>query len=550
MRQSMLLGRTLREAPADIELPGLQWAARAGAVRPVGAGLNVLLPLGQRALARLSGLACAAVEALGAQAVTLPALQPLKTPAPETFTVRDRAGRQYALDDGDRALLLRVLQNDLGSYRQLPLIVYNLATLFRDEEKPRGLLRAREFAALSVTSLHADGADLEAFYPRMLEGLSHVLHQCKLEMWSVPVENGHEFLLPHPAGDQVVFTCELCGYRALSDEARFVKLAPPTSYAALPTLHKVATPDCPTIARVAAFLNVPVTQTIKTMMYADEQERVLFVLIRGDLDINAAKLERAAHHTRLSTGRLHPASDAQIQAAGAVPGYASPIGLREAIVIADDSVQGALNMVAGANEPGYHLTGVCLPRDVTPTVVADIAQAREGDACPECRGKLKAIPAIELGGGARLGTALSEAAGVTFLDTGGKPRPPVVGVYGLGLSRILAALLETQYDARGQIGPPAIAPFDVHLIVLGKEPRPQAELLYTQLEQAGRRVLYDDRDESPGVKFTDADLMGLPLRITVSKRHLDKGLVEIKARSGTEARLVAPDNVIAEIGYS
>jgi prolyl-tRNA synthetase len=435
-------------------------------------------------------------------------------------------------------------------------MLYRVATLFRDEERPRGLMRAREFVALSILSLHANQADLNTYYPNVLDTLIHVLRQCGLDAWSVPTQDGHEFLLPHPAGDEVAFICGACNYRATSDEARFVKLATTPGSAQLSpslqpsTLQKVATPNCHTIADVAAFLNVPATQTLKTMMYADDEGHVIFAIIRGDLEISSAKLERAVRHTRMPISvqsMLQPAADELIRATGAVPGYASPVGLSDVTVVADDSVQSAVGMVAGANEEGYHLTGVNIPRDLEPTVVADIAQACAGSACPECSGKLEAVNVIELGGCTRMGTELSEAIGVTFLDASGKARPLVVGGYGLGLSRIVAAVLETHHDERGLMWPAAIAPFDVHLVVLGKEPREQAEALYQQLEQAGLSVLYDDRDESPGVKFNDADLIGLPTRVTVSKRNLDKGAVEVKARTSSEAQIVAIENVVAAL---
>lgn len=550
MRQSTYLCRTLREPPANIEPGGLQMAMRAGVLRPASAGFYAWLPLGHRALARVSHLARTAIESLGAQEMSLPCLYLSEAPTPEQFAVRDRARRQYVLDDGDRAAWLRAIQADIVSYRQLPTMIYRTAALFRDEEHARGLMRGREFTVISSISLHTDSSDLDKFYPRVLDALTEVLRQCQLEAWSVPTEDGHEFLLPHPKGDGMAFTCSTCHYRATSDQARFVKLA---ASASLPTtlqpftLQKAATPNCSTIAQVAAFLQVPITQTLKTMMYADDQGRVILAVIRGDLEINAAKLESAVHHTRIpinAHGKLRPATDEQIRAAGAVPGYASPVGLGGVIVIADDSVQSAVGMVAGANEEGYHLTGVNVPRDLKPTVIADIAQAYAGSVCPECSGRLEAVNVIELGGCARMGTALSEAMDVTFLDASGKARPLVLGGYGLGLTRIVAAVLETHHDERGLIWPAAIAPFDAHLIVLGKEPREQAEALYQRLQQAGIRVLYDDRDESPGVKFNDADLIGLPIRVTASKRNMDKDCVEIKARAGGEARIVATEHIL------
>jgi prolyl-tRNA synthetase len=554
MRQSTLLCRTLRQAPAEIELPGLQLAARAGLLRPAGAGLHAWLPLGQRVLARLAELARAAAESLGAQALSLPVLHAVEMPAPGQFAVRDRTGRQYTLDDGGQAALLSMIHHDVLSYRQLPLAVYRIAGAYRDEERPQGLLRPREARLFEISSLHASLADLDEAYPAWVEALGGMLEQCELEAWSVATLDGHSFLLPHPAGNRMALACGTCHYRAISEEARFIKQPADSNtpfldgaFSSDAHLQKVATPGCHTIAELAAFLQVPPTHTLKTMMYADEEGGVLMAIIRGDLDVSAAKLERAVRHTRLPVGELQVATEAQIRAAGAAPGYASPLGLNGVIVVADDSVQAAAGLVAGANEEGYHVSGVAIPRDIAPTVVADIAQARDGDACGECRGKLEAHSAIELGSSQRLGTEISEKLGLTFQAADGQVRAWVVGSYALNLSRVVAAVLETHRDEQGLIWPAALAPFDVHLLVLGKEARSQSEALYEQLRQAGVTVLYDERDESPGVKFADADLIGLPTRITVSKRSLERGGVEVKLRRSAEKRIVALQDVLSSI---
>ncbi|MBN1887549.1 MAG: proline--tRNA ligase [Thermoflexales bacterium] len=549
MRQSALLCRTLRQAPAEIELPGLQLAARAGMLRPTGAGLHAWLPLGQRALTRLVELARTAAESLGAQAMSLPALHAVGTPAPGQFTLQDRAGRQYTLDDGGQAALLNAIQNDVMSYRQLPLAVYRIAEAYCDEERPHGLLRPRQATLLEVSSLHASLAELDEAYPAWVEALAKVLKQCELEAWSIATLDGHVFSLPHPAGNRAVLACGTCHYRAVSEEARFVKPPANSEVIASPdaTPQKIATPGCHTIAELADFLHVSPARTLKTMMYADEGGRLLMAIIRGDLDVSAAKLERAVRHTHLPLGNLQAATDEQIRAAGGVPGYASPLGLSGVTVVADDSVQATTGLISGANEEGYHMGGVDIPRDIAPTVVADIAQARDGDACPDCRGKLEAHSAIELGRGQRLGADPGERLGLTFQAADGQARAWVVGGYELNLSRVVAAVLETHRDEQGLIWPAALAPFDVHLLVLGKEPRDQAEALYEQLRQARVTVLYDDRDESPGVKFTDADLIGLPTRLTVSKRSLEQGGVEVKPRRLAEKRIVALQDVLASI---
>ncbi|RLC66881.1 MAG: proline--tRNA ligase, partial [Chloroflexi bacterium] len=316
--------------------------------------------------------------------------------------------------------------------------------------------------------------------------------------------------------------------------------------------HPIATPGCETIADVAAFVGVPTSQTLKAVFYTRDNAELVFVIIRGDLEVNEMKLRNL-----LGGGELRPATEEEIRAAGAAPGYASPVGLEVrktrdgpgALVVADRSIKVGSNFVAGANRPGYHLTGVNYPRDFAVTLLADIAQAQAGHLCPRCGEALAAEAAIELGHCFKLGTRYAEAVGATYLDKEGHERPIVMGSYGIGVGRLLAAVIETHHDEHGIVWPPALAPFDVHLLTLGtaEEVRAQSEAAYAQLQEAGLEVLYDDRQESAGVKFADADLIGCPVRVTVSKRRLKAAGAEVKARWAGERRVVTPESLVEQV---
>jgi len=358
-------------------------------------------------------------------------------------------------------------------------------------------------------------------------------------------------MLPHPAGEERLLRCPSCGYAANAGHAEFRLPAEETHTLAEP--RPVATPGCATIADVAAFVSVPTRQTLKAVFYSWQHATrdLVFVVIRGDLEVNETKLIH-----RLGGGSLQPAMDDEIRAIGAEPGYASPVGLtvRErrdgpgALVVADRSIQVGGNFVAGANREGVHLTGVNYPRDFAVTLLADIAQAREGHLCPHCPGRLVMEPAIQLGRCCPLGTRYAESLGALYLDPAGQQRPVVMGAYSINLGRLMAAVVEAHHDEAGIVWPPALAPFDVHLILLGKdEERAAAEEVYALLRQAGRETLYDDREESAGVKFADADLIGCPLRVTVSRRSLQAGGVEVKARRSAERQVVPVENLLETV---
>jgi prolyl-tRNA synthetase len=360
-------------------------------------------------------------------------------------------------------------------------------------------------------------------------------------------------MLPHPAGEDTLIRCTGCGYAANVEKAAF-RLSPvePDEAQSLEEPRPVATPDCETIADVAAFVGVPTSQTLKAVFYTRDETELVFVVIRGDLEVNETKLCNL-----LGGGELQPATDEEIHAAGAEPGYASPVYLRVretrdgsgVLVVADRSIEAGNNFVAGANRPGYHLTGVNYPRDFAVTILADVAQAQAGHLCHHCDGVLAAETSIELGHCFKLGTRYSEAVGATYLDKEGHERPIVMGSYGIGVGRLMAAIIETHHDDYGIAWPPSLAPFDVHLLTLGTDEavHEQADAVYAQLQEAGFEVLYDDREESAGVKFADADLIGCPMRVTVSRRSLKAGGIEMKARQAAERNIVPSDSLAEQI---
>jgi prolyl-tRNA synthetase len=466
---------------------------------------------------------------------------------------RADSGREFALGPTAEEVIAMLAAREIDSYKQLPLHVYQITPKYRNEARPRGgLIRLREFIMKDSYSLDADYEGLDRFYARIYQAYLNVFARMDVPVIPVEANTGamggrlsHEFVIPHPDGEDSFACCEVCGYAANVEAAKFA--LPAVDEVALLPVQKVATPDCKTIQEVANFIGVPTAQTLKAVFFVSEQPgdpgagEFVFVVIRGDLEVNEAKLLKALAESG-SGGVLRPATDDEILATGAVPGYASPIGLDTAVkAVADRSVLHGANFVVGANDEGYHLTGVNAPRDFDPAarencVLADIAEAFDGAICGRCApgpgtGRLHIQRAIELGHCFKLGTRYSEAAGVTYLDEHGVAQPVVMGSYGIGLERLMAVIIETHHDDWGIRWPASVAPFDAHIVTLGKEAGDPAATLYADLRAAGIDVLLDDRGESPGVKFADADLIGVPLRLTISKKSLAQDAVEVKWRT-------------------
>jgi prolyl-tRNA synthetase len=562
MRITELFTRTLRDAPADAELASHQLAIRAGLVRPVAAGIYAMMPLGWRVIRKIEAILREEMDAAGGQEVRMPVVQPAEIwQATGRWTMYGSAlqkfnsdsGRDFVLGPTHEDVVAFLAAREIDSYVQLPQLIYQIQTKYRNEARARGgLVRLREFTMKDAYSLDADADGLNRVYDRIVQAYHNVFARVQVPVVAVEADTGamggrasHEFALRHDQGEDRFVACDTCGYAANVETARFT-LPEPESAELLP-VEKVATPDCKTIQQVAEFIGVPTAQTLKAVFFVrempDAPEQFVFVVIRGDLEVNEIKLINA-----LGGGLLRPATEEEILATGAVPGYASPLGLDPAItVVADRSVRVGANFVAGANDTGYHLTGVNVPRDFDPALVADIAEAFDGAICGRCgAGRLHIERAIELGHCFKLGTRYSDPVGVTYQDDTGITHPVIMGSYGIGLERLMAAIIETHHDDFGIIWPRSVAPFDVHIVSLGREPEiaEAAGRLYADLCAAGLDVLLDDRSESPGVKFADADLIGVPLRLTVSKKSLANDSIEVKWRAEKDRALVPSSEIV------
>lgn len=566
MRLSHLLGRTLREAPAEAETPGHQLLLRAGLVQQVAAGIYSSLPLGWRALRKIEQILREEMDAAGGQEVRMPALQPVElweasgrreTYVPPLLVVKDRRERELALGPTHEEVVTEIFKRQVQSYRELPVLAYQVQTKFRDEVRARGgLIRLREFIMMDLYSFDVDWPSLDVSYDRMVEAYKNTFRRVGLPFVIVHADSGaiggkdsQEFMHLTDVGEDTVLLCESCGYAANTEKADHRKLALPPED--LKPLEEVATPNVKTIEALSQFLGVPYERTLKAVFYAAAGQEHVFVAIRGDLAVNETKLRNA-----LGGAELRLMEDREVEATGLVAGSASPVGLRQQAkrplrVVADDSVLASHNLVAGANKPDIHLRNVNYERDWQADIVADISLARENDPCPQChQGTLAVHRGIEIGHIFKLGTIYTEKLGATFLDQEGKQRPAVMGCYGIGLDRLLGTIIEASHDERGIIWPPSIAPYAVHLVALSADKpgvRETAERLYQELLDRGVEVLYDDRDESPGVKFADADLLGMPLRVTVSPRTLEKDSVELKRRTESETTLVPLGEAVGRV---
>ncbi len=525
MRMSRLFGRTLRTPPAEAELVSHRLLLRGGFVHPIGSGQYAYLPLGLRVVRRVETLLRREMARLEGQEVGLTLTPP---------------------HDAKMAALAR---REIQSYRDLPRLLYQIRAEAREVDRPRaGLLQARESPLHTAFSLHPDEEDLNRFFSQMA-----MVYQRTLALGCPVVRaeagggegSGCEFLLPHPAGDTRWLHCPSCGYTADAGWAAFH--LPPSPSHPLEEVSPIPTPDCATIADVASFVGVETSQTLKAVFYGWErpgqEAELVFVVIRGDLEVSEPKLCHL-----LGGGSLRPAGDDQIRAAGAEPGYASPVGLTVRppdgesgiIVVGDRSIQAGANFVAGANRPGYHLLGVNYPRDLTVTWLEDVAQAREGFLCPRCETPLAEGTAFVLGSCIETGTRFTRPAGAVYTAAGGEERTVVMGFYTLDIGRLMAAAVESHHDEYGLIWPPSLAPYDVHLVALAgsAEEREPVEEVYERLREAGLAVLYDDRNERAGTKFYDADLIGCPVRVTIGRRSLAAGGAEVKLRWEQDRRVI------------
>jgi len=527
-------------------------------IRQVAAGVYSYLPLAYRTLNKIKNIVRDEMNKAGGQELLMPVLQPLeiwqdtgrdKAFGEILFRLHDRRERELALGATHEEVITELVKAHVQSYRDLPLLLYQIQTKFRDEPRPRaGLIRAREFVMKDLYSFDADEEGLEVSYNKMLQAYGNICQRCRLPTVVVEADSGafggkesHEFMLVTDSGEDEIINCS-CGYAANAEKAESVK-GQIEGGEPLP-VEEVSTPGMYTIEEVSGFLKIAHNQTLKAVFYIADG-KLVFIIIRGDLDVNETKLRNA-----LKCTELRMATEAEVIEAGIVAGAASPVGIEGIKVIADDSVESGTNFVAGANKPETHLRNVNYPRDFTADIVADIAEAHAGDICPKCGEKLSSSHSIELGHIFKLDTFYSEKLGAYFIDRNGESRPIIMGCYGIGPSRLMASVIEYHHDDKGIIWPPAIAPYQIHLCPLYRDDSRVAEVaekLYTELIAQGMEVLYDDREESPGVKFNDADLLGMPVRVTVSPRTLEKDSVELKKRSEKESQLVPLEEAVSKL---
>jgi prolyl-tRNA synthetase len=641
MRMSRLFSQTLREAPADTDVVSHQLLLRAGFVRPLAAGIFSSLPLAKRSLRKIEDIVREEMDAIGGQEITMPVVHPADIwqetgrwyqIGSEMGRFKDRAGRDMALGMTHEEVIGDLVRKEIRSYRQLPALLYQLQTKFRDEPRPRaGLIRVREFTMKDSYSLDADWDGLDAQYRAHYSAYFRIYSRCGLPTIAVKSDTGmmggklaHEFMYLTPIGEDTLLVCDSCGYSANREVARFKK---PNALIeeALP-MQKVETPGTTTIESLAKFLNIPESKTAKAVFMVATikkldaelppaiaqyvrtnhqllignptaehawkeigspqplpQERTMnlkgrslvngdpatielnsiqlrdvynsisepdsyvdkFILaiVRGDMEVNETKLANA-----VKAKAMRPAREDEILAVGAVPGYGSAVGVKNALVVIDDIIPNSGGLVAGANEAGFHLLNVFHMRDYKADVVADIVAAREGDACPNCGNPLRTVRGVEVGNIFKLGTRYSDALGCTFQDAEGQSRPVIMGSYGIGIGRLLACVAEEHHDDKGLIWPISVAPYQVHLVLINDPAATEAaDAIYDGLKRDGIEVLYDDREERAGVKFNDADLIGVPLRLTVSKKSLEKGGVELKRRSGGEAVIVPIEEIVYRV---
>ncbi len=546
MRLSELFFATLRDDPSEAEMPSHRLLLRAGYVRQLGAGIYSLLPLGFRVNKRVEQVIREEIDRIGGQEMEMPVVHPADVwrrsgrydaIGPELARFRDRGERDMVLAMTHEEVVAGLLADIVRSWRQLPMILYHFQTKFRDEPRSRGgLVRVREFVMKDSYSCDRDEAGLERSYWLHYEAYQRIFERLGLETLAVSSDVGmmggslaHEFMVLNPAGEDVLVLCDQGDYAANRQVATVPKPSPDPEEQPLPR-EEVVTPGTTTIASLAAFLGVGEERTAKAAFFMTADGRLVTAIVRGDYEVNETKLVNAV---KASTG-IRPATVEEIKAAGMEPGYGSPIGAHDTLVVVDDLVARSPNLVAGANREGFHFRNVNVGRDFTPDLVADIVNAREGDACPNGDGTLILRNGIEVGNIFKLGTKYTEAYGATYLGEDGQAHPIVMGSYGIGVGRNVACIVEAHHDEKGIVWPAEVAPYAGHLVTLGASRDERvteiAERLHHASIECDREILYDDRDESPGVKLTDAELLGMPTIYTVSPRSLAAGGIEVTDR--------------------
>ena len=571
MQMSNLLGKTLREPPSEADSGSLALLLRAGYISQLMAGAYTFMPLGNRVRLNIENVVRKYMDLSGAQEILMPALQPIEIWEQSgraakmkdvLFRLSDRRGRSLALGPTHEEVVTQLAGKFISSHRDLPLTTYQIQTKFRDEARPRGgLVRVREFTMKDAYSFDLDEDGLSDSYDKMFQAYKNIFSECGVPVVPVEADSGaiggkgsQEFIFITEMGEDTVVRCSGCEYAANLEKATFLQ---ESSAEAQKSLEEVETPNVATIEDLSEFLSIANSSTAKAVLFmatkfdSDEEFPVLAV-IRGDFEVNDVKLSNA-----LGGAELRPMEAPEAANVGLVPGYISPVNLAsEVTVVADRSVISATNLAGGANRDGWHYLNTNYGRDWEADIVTDLAEAQEGLTCEQCDGGILSLArGIEMGHVFRLGQIYAEAFGVSIQDSDGAAVTPTMGCYGIGIGRIFAAAAEVFHDDKGLSWPIAIAPYQVHLVAIGIDKddavRDEAYGLYAELTESGIDVLFDDRALRPGVMFNDADLMGMPIRVTVSPRNHENEIIEITGRADGES-LTAPraegvDSIKAEI---
>lgn len=539
---SRLFGETLREAPAGAETPGYRLLLRGAFIRQLGQGIYSYLPLAWRVMRKIEQILRDEMDAGGGLEMSMPIVHPgelwKKTGrydaiGPEMARFSDRRDRPLVLAMTNEEVVASLAASEIRSWRQLPRLVYHIQLKFRDDPRPRaGLIRAREFTMKDAYSLDRDEAGLDIQYGRMHDAYLKVFARCGLPVLPVAADVGmmggsqaEEFMYLSAIGEDTIVLCDSCGYAQNRQVAR-AAVVPCRDEPKRP-IERVATPGTTTIELLCDLLGILPEMTAKVVFLASSDGRLVLAVVRGDMQLNEAKLAKA-----IGAAELRPMTVEEVDKIGCVAGYASPIGVGDrALVVVDEVVAASVNLVAGANEAGWHLRNVNAGRDYAPDLVADLTAVDDGQPCTVCGAPLRTARGVEAGNIFKLGTHFSIALGASYLDEDGAEKPIVMGSYGIGVGRLFACIAEEHHDERGLIWPASIAPFEVHVCAIGDEGLSEAEAVVASLESAGIEVLFDDRGERPGVQFADSELIGCPIRLTVSKRSLAAGGVEASLRA-------------------
>ena len=574
MRATQLLAPTLRENPAEAEIASHQLLVRAGFIRKVAAGIYTYLPLAWQVIKKITQIVKEEMDRVGGQEMLMPIIQPAEiwhesgrweVYGPELFRLQDRHNRDFCLGPTHEEIITNLIRNEVNSYRQLPLYLYQIQNKYRDEKRPRfGLMRGREFIMKDLYSFDRDEAGLENSYQKMFQAYLRIFKRCGLQVFPVEAEAGaiggkdtHEFMVLAQAGEAAIVFCtrQSCGYASNVERA-----ASPVQYSVqgqapyvfnpeeLLPLTEVYTPNMRTVDEVTAFLGVPAQRLIKSLLYETEKG-VVAAIIRGDRELNEVKLQKVLNVQLIELAGAEAVE--RITKAGV--GYTGPVSLEGVQLIADPEVMALENAVSGANKNDTHLVNVNAERDFKPDLIADLRLVKAGDPCPNCLCPLKEAKGIEVGQTFKLGEKYSRVLGANYLDENGQQRPIVMGCYGIGITRTMAAVVEQSHDENGIIWPVSIAPFHVVIIPVNHKDNQQvdiAESIYNLLQRVGIEVVLDDRPERAGVKFKDADLIGYPWRVVVGNKTVENGKVELRNRATKEEGFFSPEEIVGALNLT